>query len=154
MASKLQLKTYYPLILVFLYIAGTTLLIGRSMMTNFMGGFFLVFSFFKLLDLRGFAKSYRTYDVVAKAIPAYAFVYPFLELTMGVAYVTRFSLPATHLATLVIMGVSSVGVVRSLVKREAIECACLGTVFNLPMTKITLFEDVLMAGMAAVMLAF
>ena len=32
---------------------------------HFMAGFFLVFSFFKLLDITAFADAYRTYDVVA-----------------------------------------------------------------------------------------
>ena len=38
-------------------------------MGHFMGGFFLVFSFFKLLNLSGFADAYRTYDVLAKVWP-------------------------------------------------------------------------------------
>ena len=52
------------------------------------------------------------------------------------------------LSALALMGVSSIGVVQSLLKKRAIQCACLGTIFNLPMTKITLFEDLLMVAMA------
>jgi hypothetical protein len=126
---------------------------GRAM-GNFMGAFFLAFSFFKLLDLRGFADAYRGYDVVARRLPAYGYVYPFIELLLGAAYVTGFQPFATNLVTLVVMAVSSVGVIRSLLDKRAIRCACLGTVFNLPMSTVTLVEDGLMVAMAAAALVF
>jgi prepilin signal peptidase PulO-like enzyme (type II secretory pathway) len=123
-------------------------------MGNFMGAFFLAFSFFKLLDLRGFADAYRGYDVVARPIPAYGYVYPFIELLLGVAYITAFQPFATNLVTLVVMAVSSVGVLQSVLNKRAIRCACLGTVFNLPMSTVTLVEDGLMIAMAAAALVF
>jgi hypothetical protein len=155
------LRTYYPLILIFAYLSGLTFLRPavagewdpHVMMRDFMGGFFLAFSFFKFLNLRGFAEAYRTYDVVARAIPAYGFAYPFIELGLGLAYLVNWAPQATALATIVVMGVSSIGVIQSLLKKQTIPCACLGTVFNLPMSKVTLFEDLLMVAMAAATLA-
>ena len=159
-AERSTLQTFYPLILIFGYLSGLTVLPSlasgewnfESMMQQFMGGFFLAFSFFKFLNLRGFADAYRTYDVVAKAVPAYGLIYPFIELGLGVAYLTGTALTVTNIITVVVMGVSSIGVIQSLVKKRAIQCACLGTIFNLPMTKITLFEDLLMVAMAGVAL--
>ena len=152
--------TYYPLALLGAFLVGVVALAevragafdwGRAM-GNFMGAFFLAFAFFKLLDLRGFADAYRTYDVVARRVPAYGYAYPFVELLLGAAYVTGFEPFATNLVTLVVMAVSSVGVVQSLLEKRKIRCACLGTVFNLPMSTVTLVEDGLMAAMAAVAL--
>ena len=85
--------SYFPLALIVAYILGTVLLVEfaagafvwHRAMTNFMAGFFLVFSFFKLLDLRAFADTYQTYDFVAARSRAYALAYPFIEL-LGVAY--------------------------------------------------------------------
>ena len=152
------IRTYFPLILIFGYLTGLTVLLPlvsgdwnmESVMRQFMGGFFLTFSFFKIFNLRGFADAYRTYDVVAKAFPSYGFVYPFIELGLGVAYLVGIVPFVINFATVVIMGVSSVGVIQSLFKNRAIQCACLGTVFNLPMTKVSLFEDLLMVVMAVV----
>jgi hypothetical protein len=48
------------------------------------------------------------------------------------------------------MSLSIVGVLRSVLKRRAIRCACLGTVFNLPMSTITIIEDGLMIAMSAI----
>jgi copper chaperone CopZ len=149
--------TYYPLLLLVAFLVGVVALAevraggvvwGRAM-GNFMGAFFLAFSFFKLLDLRGFADAYRTYDVVARRVPAYGYVYPFIELLLGAAFVTGFQPFATNVVTLVVMAVSSVGVIQSLLNKRRIRCACLGTVFNLPMSTVTLVEDGLMAAMAA-----
>jgi copper chaperone CopZ len=154
-------ESLYPLFLIVGYIAGTVALIAYAVGTRspellmrwFMAGFFLVFSFFKLLDLRGFADAYRSYDIVARAWPAWAWIYPFVELALGIAYLVGFAPLATNVVTLVVMLVSAVGVLMALLDRRAIRCACLGTALNLPMTKVTLVEDLGMAAMAAAMLA-
>jgi copper chaperone CopZ len=152
--------TYYPLFLLVAFLTGVVALVelragsvvwGRAMQ-NFMGGFFLTFSFFKLLDVRGFADSYRMYDVVARKIPAYGYVYPFIELLLGAAYIGGFQPFATNLATVVVMSISSIGVIQSLREKRKIRCACLGTVFNLPMSTVTLIEDTTMIAMAVAML--
>jgi copper chaperone CopZ len=151
-------ETLYPLFLIVGYIlAGAGILTLASSnaswhegMRLFMAGFFLVFSFFKLLDIRGFANAYRSYDVVAKAWPTWAYIYPFVELGLGLLYLTNIGPTTTNLATLSLVG--SVGVFRALLQKKRIRCACLGTVLNLPMTKVTLVEDVGMAAMAALSL--
>ncbi len=154
--------SYYPLALILFFLLGavalTELANGRfdpmRAMGHFMAGFFLVFSFFKLLDVRAFADTYRTYDVVAAKWPAYGYLYPFIELALGAAYLAHFAPLATNAVTLVVMGVSSVGVLKALAARRKIRCACLGTVFNLPMSVVTLVEDVLMLAMAGAMLVW
>ena len=152
--------SYYPIFLLFGFLVlGTGLLEVAAgafdwhrAMTRFMGGFFLAFAFFKLLDVRAFADAYAGYDVIAGRWRAYGFAYPFLELLLGAAYLSGFQPTATNAVTLVVMSVGTVGVVRTLLARRKIRCACLGAVFNLPMSYVTLAEDGLMAAMAAVML--
>lgn len=153
-------ESLYPLFLIVAYILGVVLLVAAvtggwsiaPMMRHFMAGFFLVFSFFKLLDLQGFADTYRGYDLFARRSKAYAWAYPFIELGLGVAYLMDLYPVATNLVTLIVMGVGAVGVLRVLLDKRSIRCACLGTALNLPMTKVTLIEDLTMAAMASVML--
>ena len=153
-------ETYKPLLLVFAYILLVTLAVELAKggfvlhrwMPNFMAGFFLVFSFFKLLDLRGFANSYAMYDVLAKRAPAYGFVYPFIELGLGASYLLAWQPILINTITLVVMAFSSIGVILAVANKQKIKCACLGTGFNLPMTTVTIIEDLLMAAMAAWML--
>lgn len=149
------LQTYWPLLLILAYIGIVSLagiLTFADWMLNAMAGFFLVFSAFKFLDLRGFADAYASYDLLAKGWPTYGFIYPFVELALGLAYLFRFNLTATHIATIIVMGFSSLGVINALRNKQRIQCACLGTVLNLPMSTITLVEDLAMVAMAAVML--
>lgn len=155
-------ESLFPLLLIVGFIAGVTLLIGirtgrfemTDLMSNFMAGFFIVFGFFKLLDLRGFVETYRTYDLIAIRTPRWAWAYPFVELTLGAAYLLRAVPTAINVATLVLMLIGAVGVGRALTKRQRIRCACLGTVLNLPVTTVTLVEDLGMAAMAGLMLGF
>lgn len=154
------IQTYKPVILIFAYLTGITLLIEwehgsfqlMRWMNFFMGGFFLVFSFFKLLNLRGFAESYGMYDILAKRWPGWGYIYPFVELLLGISFLTGFEPMFTNAVTLIVMGVSIIGVLQSVMNKRKIKCACLGDVFNLPMSTITIIEDALMIGMSALML--
>lgn len=159
-AARSFLATYRPLLLVFAYLIGVVAVVelragpfdGMRAMANFMGGFFVAFSFFKLLDWRGFVDSFQTYDVVARRLRAYGYAYPLIELTLGVAYLVEFAPIVTNVVTLAVMLVGTVGVTQALLQRRKVQCACLGTVFNLPMSTVTFVEDALMAGMALAML--
>ncbi|OQW69644.1 MAG: hypothetical protein BVN34_04895 [Proteobacteria bacterium ST_bin12] len=154
------LSTYKPLIMVFFYILLVTLAVEfiygefslHRFMPNFMAGFFLVFSFFKLLDLAGFASSYAMYDLLAKRVYSYGFVYPFIELALGIAYLINFKPMLTNAITLSVMLFSSIGVILAVMNKQKIKCACLGSGFSLPMTTVTIIEDLLMVAMAAWML--
>lgn len=151
------LTTYQPLLLIVAYIAVASLAGGGHAdaglwMTHFMAGFFLVFSFFKFLDLGGFASAFATYDLLAARIPVYGTIYPFLELGLGLAYLFGFAPVWTNAATLVLMVFGSLGVFAALSNGRRIRCACLGTVLNLPMSSVTLVEDLSMAAMAEIML--
>ncbi|RYD23069.1 MAG: hypothetical protein EOP88_05670 [Verrucomicrobiaceae bacterium] len=152
--------TYKPLLIVLGYLIAVTVgtLAGAGgwdtalAMRIFMGGFFIAFSFFKMLDLRGFSDAYRGYDLVAKVWPGYGYLYPFMELGLGIAYIANVAPWTVNLITAIVMAVSLAGVLRAVLSKRAIRCACLGTVFQLPMSTVTIIEDGLMLAMAVVML--
>ena len=158
--TKSWLQIYKPILLIFSYITGLTLLVEwvqgdfvwMRCMNHFMAGFFLVFSYFKLLNLEGFAESYRMYDIVAKKWSGWGYVYAFTELALGLAFLTGFNPIITNIVTFVVMTVSIIGVLQSVLNKRKIKCACLGDVFNLPMSTITIIEDALMICMSGVML--
>ena len=158
--SASDYKKLFPLFLVFSYLIGGVLLSqliagswnAMKAMQYFMGGFFVVFSFFKLLDLKGFAYSFSTYDPIAGKWLRYGYIYPFIELALGAAYFTGINLVITNFITLIIVSIGTLGVAKTLLDKKRIQCACLGTVFNLPMTKVTLTENSVMIAMAVVML--
>ena len=57
-----------------------------------------------------------------------------------------------HIMTALIMFVGSIGVLLSLRQKKDIQCACLGTIVKLPISSITLIEDVGMGVMALYMI--
>jgi len=159
--TKSWLETYKPIVLIFAYITGITILIelengfnAMHWMRNFMGAFFLTFSFFKMLDLKGFAESYFSYDIIAKHWMGYGYVYAFIELALGIAFIANFNPLLTNAVTFIVMSVSIIGVLQSVFNKRKIKCACLGAVFNLPMSTVTIIEDLLMIVMSAVSILF
>jgi copper chaperone CopZ len=155
-----SINTYKPLILIVAFIAGTSLLSqypfsgfsGMLWMRHFMAGFFIVFAFFKLLNLEGFASSYSMYDIIAARSKSWGYIYPFLELGLGILYLINFAPFYTNIATAIILSISSIGVIESNLNNRKIKCACLGDVFNLPMSTVTIVENLTMVGMSIWML--
>jgi hypothetical protein len=118
----------------------------------FMIGFFLTFAGFKLMDLSGFAHGYSSYDLLAKKVYAYGYVYPFIELFFGLAMILMPNVQWLLWAEIIVMGFSGIGVLIKVLKKERFQCACLGTFLKVPLTNITLIEDFGMAGLALLML--
>lgn len=156
--EKSEWKQLYPLFLIFGYITVAALLLNKDtfgyqgFMLDFMGLFYIVFSFFKMLDLKGFPDSFRMYDPLAKKISLYAIVYPFQETVLGLMFLLRFEIEIALIATVIILGITTLGVTKVLLDKKSIQCACLGTALKLPMTKATFIENSIMIIMAIVML--
>ncbi len=121
-------------------------------MRMFMGAFFVIFGTLKVLKLKDFAIAYKEYDIIAKRSNIYAHLYPFIELGLGILYFINLVPFITNTITIVVMGIGAIGVYIKLLKKEEIPCACLGTVFKVPMTWVTLIEDLLMVVMAIIMI--
>ncbi len=130
--------------------AGDSLI--KSLISNFMSGFFIVFSAFKLMDLKGFAEGYSTYDLLAKKWFTYGYIYPFIELFFGLAMILNFQEQNVLLAEIIVMTFSGIGVLIKILKKEKFQCACLGTFLKVPLTKVTLIEDFGMSLLAGIML--
>ena len=154
------IETYKPILLIFGYIIVCSLVVQFSngtfntmqLMQHFMAGFFLVFSFFKLLNIKGFTQSYAMYDVVAKRFTAWGYIYALIELGLGIAFLINYQPLITNWVTLVVMSISIIGVLQSVLNKKKIQCACLGDVFKLPMSTVTIIEDALMIAMSGFML--
>ena len=153
-----KLKQLQPLLVILFYISGATIVMHyknwdiEAMMLDFMGLFFIVFSFFKMLDLKNFPPSFSMYDPLAKTIPLYGWVYPFIETALGLMFLLRFEPTIALYVTLVVLGITTIGVTKTLWDKKRISCACLGTALKLPMTEASLIENTLMIVMAVFML--
>lgn len=162
--GKTTWKSYIPLVVIIGLILVTTLTlafrdtqVGTFSLTNtisyFMIGFFLTFAGFKLMDLKGFAEGYFTYDLLAQRWFGYGYIYPFIELFFGLAMILIPQARWLLWTELIVMAFSGIGVAIKVAKGEKFQCACLGTFLKVPLTKVTLIEDFGMALLAGIMLA-
>lgn len=158
MANTSKLVQLKPLFIILFYITTASILLHKDdwniseMMIDFMGLFFIVFSFFKMLDVKGFATSFSMYDPIAKNIPFYGKIYPFIETILGLCLLLRFQVEIALIATIIILGFTTYGVTKTLLSKRTIKCACLGTALDLPMTEATFIENAIMIVMSIVML--
>lgn len=161
--NRYTLKNFLPLIIIFIVILVMTFVKSwwsadiswewYEIMYDFMGCFLMVFGFFKMINLRKFVEAYQEYDLIAKRFKIYGYLYPFIEFFLGICYFFRYQLVAVNIITIILMAINGVGVFNALRQGKQIVCACLGALFNIPMTYVTLSEDLLMGLMALVMLA-
>jgi Heavy metal binding domain len=156
-------KSYTPLAIIIGLIFLTTIVLSfrdyqfgnfatSTTISYFMIGFFLVFAGFKLIDLKGFAEGYSSYDLLARKVFKYGYVYPFIELFFGLAMILDPTSKPILLAEIFVMSFSGIGVAIKLKRNEKFQCSCLGTLLKVPLTKITVVEDFGMAALALVML--
>lgn len=157
-SKKYPLRDWLPLFIVFGFVGILT--ITSMELTSFtirdglsyvMGYFFLLFSLFKILDLKGFASGYHEYDLISRKWYGWGYIAPFIELALGILYVIRIENVALHLFTLLFSIIICLGVSQKLAKKEVIHCVCLGNILKVPLTTISFAEYFIMAVMAVFM---
>ncbi len=157
--KKSKIEQLKPLFLILFYITSTSLLINyqnwnlNEFMLDFMGLFFISFSFFKMLDLKGFSESFKIYDPLAKKVSFYGVLYPFIETALGLMFLMEIEVFNALILSICVLGLTTVGVIKILISKKSIQCACLGSVLKLPMTEATLIENVIMIFMSIFMLS-
>lgn len=150
-----KIKPYYPLIVMTVLIIACSSAISLSnnltWMPLFMGLFLFNFSMLKLFDVKGFAKSFASYDYIAKRSKIYAVSYPFIELALAVSYLTISDLFIVNIITAVIMAVGLIGVINIKLKKIETKCACMGSFIDVPVGFVTILENTTMLLMALYM---
>jgi len=149
-ANFLKISLYSLLIIAILGLL--VVLQITSTMLVFMGIFFVIVALLKMIDWKGFANAFAMYDIIAMKNKYYAYVYPLIELALGIGYLFKWQVTVLAIVTLLIMVVGAIGVGRNLLQKNPVKCACLGTMIKIPLTKFTLVEDIVMALMALMIL--
>lgn len=151
-------KDYMPLLSVFAVIIFATVAVCSkvgftpdTVLGYSMGFFFLIFGLFKLLDISMFAMGYREYDLIAKNIPAWGYIYPFLEIGLAGLYLAGDTSANTLNITIALSAITVASVWVKLARREPVHCVCLGNVLRVPLTYVSLAEYAVMAAMALAM---
>jgi len=124
----------------------------QEWMRWFMGGFFVFFGSFKLIGYEDYLYMFPKYDPIAKRFKYYTYVYPFIELILGFMYSANLNAPGRDIFTFIILSIGAVGIIKSIPRGETVRHACLGNVIKLPLSTVTLVENVTMSFMALTMI--
>ncbi|MEX2304722.1 MAG: MauE/DoxX family redox-associated membrane protein [Waddliaceae bacterium] len=158
-ASSKKISDYFPLIALICVALFGALAICYSVqggvlrwMHYFMGLIFMLFALLKLFDISGFADGFQRYDLIAKRSRYYALSYPFIELLLGLGYLSMWAPVFIYIITIILMLIGSLGVILGLKKGLDIYCPCMGTVLKVPLSTVTLTEDLGMGISALIML--
>ncbi len=162
MTRKIRLasiKQYWPLISLLLISMVSALAINWHLsgdlivwMHYFMGIFLIFLSMLKIFHPHRFAEGFARYDILAKRTRVYAYSYPLIELTLGLLYLS-FSVPTlVYVLTIFLLSFGSIGVIKGLHRGLDMNCPCMGSVLDVPLSTVTLIEDIGMALMALMLL--
>ncbi len=148
---------YWPLFALILIaalaaVALSPLLGMKNWMHYFMGFFLCQFAMLKIFRPSGFVEGFQKYDLIASKFPFYGYIYPWIELGLGLGYLAFFAPVLIYFITMIVLGIGAVGVIRALRRGLDVRCACMGTVLDVPLSTVTLTEDLVMVAMALFLL--
>ncbi len=130
---------------------------ANTFMMYLMGVWFLSFGVLKLVDLPSFARSFAQYDLIAMRWHNYGYIYPFIEIVLGLIYIFNTQMHymlGLNIVALVVAILWVISAYRVLSSGKDIVCACMGTYWQLPMTRVTIMENGAMFLMIAYMLLY
>ena len=154
-------KTYTPVLILFAVAAATAL----SLSIGFLGGItwqtlgwfisvsMILLGMQKLRDVESFTTMFLNYDLLARRWVPYAYIYPWVETGAGVLMAGMLLTWLAAPAALVIATIGAVSVFKAVyVDKRDLKCACTGGGTNVPLGFVSLTENLMMMGMAIVML--
>lgn len=108
----------------------------------------------KLQDLEGFSNRFLGYDLLARRVVRYAYVYPFAEALAGVLMIAGTLTPVSVPVALFIGTVGAASVTKAVyVDGRDLKCACVGGSSDVPLGFLSLTENLMMIAMAIWMTA-
>lgn len=141
--------SYTPVIALF-STAGLVTLATSLGMTGFMGISLSMLASLKLMDLNAFATSFEKYDLIAKRFQPYGKTYPFLELLIGLGFLSGLVPLATGIGSLLVGLAGATSVFKAVyVDKLALNCACVGGNSKAPLGIVSFAENAIMAVMGA-----
>tara|TARA_R110000787_G_scaffold240865_2_gene347074 strand:- start:6589 stop:7335 length:747 start_codon:yes stop_codon:yes gene_type:complete len=107
-----------------------------------------ILALLKLQDVESFSTMFLNYDLLARRVVPYSYVYPFGELLAGVLMVAGAMLWLAIPVALFIGTVSAVSVLKAVyIDKRELKCACVGGGSNVPLGFVSLTENLMMIAM-------
>ena len=107
-----------------------------------------ILALLKLQNVESFSTMFLNYDLLARRVVPYSYVYPFGELLAGVLMVAGAMLWLAIPVALFIGTVGAVSVLKAVyIDKRELKCACVGGGSNVPLGFVSLTENLMMIAM-------
>jgi hypothetical protein len=123
-------------------------------MQYLMAGYFLIFGLMQTTTIKKSAKMFQQYDPIAKKLPIYGYLYPLIQISLGVAYLLWVSPIIVNLIAATVLFFNMIGVIGVLEQKKQVRCGCLGGAMKVSVSWVTLVESAVMFVMALGMLVY
>ncbi|THK42613.1 glutaredoxin family protein [Methylophaga sp. SB9B] len=114
-----------------------------------------ILALLKLQDVESFSTMFLNYDLLARKVVRYAYVYPFGELLAGVLMVAGAMLWLAIPVALIIGSIGAASVFKAVyIDKRELKCACVGGGSNVPLGFVSLTENLMMIAMGLWMIRY
>ena len=144
--------SYTPVIALF-STAGLVAWAAALGIPGFMGVSLSMLASLKLMDLESFTESFEKYDLITQQAKPYGKAFPFLELLLGLGFLSGLAPVATGLGSLILGTSGAISVFKAVyIDKLELNCACVGGNSKAPLGVISFLENAIMIGMGAFLL--
>ena len=119
-------------------------IVKMKFINNKMGTLLILFGVLKLANLSKFVEIFSKYDIISQKFKIYGYLFPFIEIIIGILLIKGYKLNYIYnlIKTLMIISIISVSI--SIIQGKKLRCGCLGSFFHIPLSYITIFENIYM----------
>lgn len=144
--------SYTPVIALF-STAAAIALAASLRVSGFMGVSLAMLASLKLMDSEAFVESFEKYDLVTQRFKPYGRAFPFMELLLGLGFLSGVAPVATGLGSLLLGTSGAMSVFKAVyIDKLELNCACVGGNSKAPLGVVSFLENAIMIGMGIALL--
>ncbi len=144
--------SYTPVVAIF-STAGLVAWAAALGIPGFMGVSLSMLASLKLMDIESFTESFEKYDLITQQAKPYAKAFPFLELLLGLGFLSGVAPVATGIGSLLLGTNGAISVFKAVyIDKLELNCACVGGNSKAPLGAISFLENAIMVGMGVFLL--
>jgi len=116
----------------------------RSLFLFFLGFFSISFGVLKLINLKSYFESVLEYDFIVQKFNFYAYLIPIFEIVFGALFVLQKEYLFIEYLCIIFFTLNIVVIANALEKKRNFTCACMGGLFKIPLSYVSLLESLTM----------
>ena len=113
---------------------------------NIIASILISFGLIKLYNLYEFVSIFSKYDIITQYLPIYAYIFPFLEILLGLSIIIiKKNIYIQKIYQMIVLYtiINLIGIYNGLQSKIPLKCGCMGSYFDLPLSNLTIIENLM-----------